>query len=65
MVVGVSFERSTPVNVALSSFVCRHGPVDHISHKMILMSFDNIQFPHKFVILFFVLEIVKDKLTDL
>jgi len=36
-----------------------------ISHKGILKSLCKSQFPHKFVNVFFILLIVKDKLTDL
>ena len=36
-----------------------------ISHKLFLKSFCKSQFPHKFVNLFFILDIVMDKLTDL
>ena len=38
---------------------------DLISHKVFLKSFYKSQFPHKSVILFFTLVIVKDKSTDL
>ena len=36
-----------------------------ISHKVFVKLFCKRQFPHKFVNLFFILVIVKDKLTDL
>jgi len=36
-----------------------------ISHKVLLKPFCKSQFPHKSVNLFFILVIVKDKLTDL
>ena len=36
-----------------------------ISHKVFIKSFSKIQFPHKSVNLFFILVIVKDKLTNL
>jgi hypothetical protein len=48
---------------AFSSVRVEHA--DAISHKVCLKSFCKNQFPHKFVNLFFVLVIVKDKLTDL
>ena len=38
---------------------------DFISHKMSVKSFCKSQFPHKFVILFFILVIMKDTLTNL
>ena len=36
-----------------------------ISHKMFIKAFLKSQFPHKFVNLFFILVLAKDKLTDL
>ena len=47
-------------------FSSNPGKVDvFISHKEFLKSFCKSQFPRKFVNLFFILGIVKDKLTDL
>ena len=40
-------------------------PSEFISHEVFFKSFCKSQFPHKSVNLFFILVIVKDRLTDL
>ena len=48
----------------LNRFVV-HLPCGFISHKVLIKSFCKSQFPHKSVNLFFILIIIKDKLTNL
>ena len=63
-------EESCPKEVCVASAAItpdRPADVSHhlISHKMFLKSFCKSRFPHKFVNLFFISAVVKDKLTNL
>ena len=57
------------ISLPESDTICRHllalFPGTLISRRVVLKSFCKREFPHKSVNLFFILVIVKDKLTDL
>ena len=57
---GVGLEQT---NLAGSAVSCRSGAF--ISYKVFIKSFCESKFPHKSVILFFVITYIKNKLTDL